>query len=486
MQRFIKAVVRCRNRAAAPGASAALVFLIVLCGMCRADNGPATLVPGQISGVVCQADPTQGYALYLPLAYTPAKRWPIIYFFDPGGRGRRPLDLYKQIAEQYGFVFAGSNNSRNFSNDQSKSVNAIWQDTHVRLALDEHRIYTSGLSGGARVAGAMALNCAQCQIAGVIAHGAGYPSTQSSARDKLLYFFAIGDHDFNWPEIMKIRREREEHGQPYRVRVFSGPHQWAPPEIMEDAVQWLLLKAMQSGDLAHDRSFIERRFQAALEQASDAEKRKDVLEELSAYRSLTSDFAGLRDVGEPQTRLAELKTSAALKNALKNEEKQIAYQFDLEREVSPKLRAYVDGTAPDLRSLEVEILQGMARLKSEADRGGDEAKRLVFGRAFEDLWVEGIENGQQEFQAGHLERAESWFELMSRIRDDPWPFLLLARTHAAAGKSKRAVADLQQAARRGFNDVEAIASDKYLQVLNADPAFQRLLSEMEENREHKQ
>ena len=116
----------------------------------------------------------------------------------------------------------------------------------------------------------------------------------------------------------------------------------------------------------------------------------------------------------------------------------------------------------------------------------DEAKRLVFGRAFEDLWVEGIENGQREFQAGHFERAENWFELMSRIRDDPWPFLLLARTHAAAGKSKRAVADLQQAARRGFNDVDAIASDKDLQVLNADPAFQRLLSEMKENREHKQ
>ncbi len=47
--------------------------------------------------------------------------------------GRRPLELYKDVAETYGFILAGSNNSRNFSSDQGKAVNAIWQDTHARL-----------------------------------------------------------------------------------------------------------------------------------------------------------------------------------------------------------------------------------------------------------------------------------------------------------------------------------------------------------------
>lgn len=258
-------------------ASLAFVLFIGLCAVCHAE-APA-LVPGQIADVFCESDSTQSYALYLPSTYEPAKRWPIIYFFDPGGRGRRPLELYQQAAEKYGFIFAGSNNSRNFSNDQWKSVSAIWQDTHARLALDERRTYTSGFSGGARVAGAMALNCPKCQIAGVIAHGAGYPSNQLGSQDKLLYFFAVGDHDFNWPEVMKIRREREEHDQPYRVRVFSGSHQWAPPDVLEDAVEWLVLKAMQSGGLAPDQSFIERRFQAILEQVAKGERRKDSLED---------------------------------------------------------------------------------------------------------------------------------------------------------------------------------------------------------------
>jgi dienelactone hydrolase len=442
-------------------------------------------VPGQIADVVCESDSTQSYALYLPSTYTPAKPWPIIYFFDPAGRGRHPLDLYKQIAEKYGFIFAGSNNSRNFSSDQWKSVNAIWQDTHARLALDEHRIYTSGFSGGARVAGAMALSCPKCQIAGVIAHGAGYPSNQAGSPDKLLYFFAIGDHDFNWPEVMKIRREREERDQPYRVHAFPGPHQWAPPQVMDDALQWLVLKTMQARQVPQDQVFIQHQYQQTLEQAADAEKRKDPLDQLTAYRSLTSDFAGLRDVSEAQKKLVALKNSAAMKTAWKNEEKQIADQYDLESEISPKLRVYVDGTAADLSSLQIEILQSMARLKSEADHGRDEARRLIFSRAFEDLWVEGIAGGQQELQAGHFEKAENCFDLMSRVRDDPWPFLLLARTHAAAGKSKRAIADLQQAQRRGFKDAEALASDEQLQVLNADPAFQKFLSELKQNSGHR-
>ena len=146
--------------------------------------------PGQIGEVVCGSDHGHSYALYVPSSYTAAKRWPIVYFFDPAGRGRRPLELYKNIAETYGFIFAGSNNSRNFSSDQSASVNSIWRDTHERLSLDERRVYASGFSGGARVAGAMALSCPQCQMAGIIAHGAGYPTSHPDSNDKLLLMTA--------------------------------------------------------------------------------------------------------------------------------------------------------------------------------------------------------------------------------------------------------------------------------------------------------
>ncbi len=443
---------------------------------CQTDKLREMPVPGKIAEVTCASDSSQSYALYLPSGYTPAKRWPVIYFFDPGGRGRRPLELYKDIAETYGFVFAGSNNSRNFGSDSSKSVNAIWQDTHAQLALEGRRAYSSGFSGGARIAGAMALNSSAGQIAGVIAHGAGYPNSGRESKDKLLYFFAVGDEDFNWPEVVTVRREREERGAPYRVREFSGGHEWAPAAVMEDAVQWLVLKAMQSGDLQADRASVERMFRQRQQEIADAEKTKDAIGQLGGYRSLVSDFAGLHDVGHAAAKLAALRDSAALKAALKSEREQVAAQFAVERELSPQLSAFVDGSVADTTELRLDILQKMRGLRDSAAHSKNAEKRLIAKRTFDSVWVGGIEDGQQELESRHFEKAERYFDLMREASDSAWPALLLADTHAAAGNRKQAIKDLQEAVRRGLKDADAIESDARLEVLKGEPEFQKIVA----------
>jgi len=458
---------------------AAQVLLLSLCApISRGQTEKPVYLPspGQIVNVVCAADANQSYALYLPSAYTVTKPWPVIYFFDPGGRGRRPLDLYQDLAETYGFILAGSNNSRNFSGDEAQAVNAIWQDTHLRLALDERRVYTSGFSGGARVAGAMALS-SPGRISGVIAHGAGYPNHYGTA-GQLLYYFAVGDKDFNWPEVITVGHERERESLPYRVNVYSGSHQWAPASVMEDAVQWFQLKAMQAGDLPRDHAFIDRQFQSLQKKADDAEARHDALAQLAAYQSLASDFTGLRDLTAVSTKLATLKQSSAVKAALKHEREQISEQLRIEREISPKLRAYESGDVPDPNALRVEILQAMNGLKDQAAHAKHEEERLVLQRAFQDMMVEGMENGQQEFQAKHFDKAEMCFDLMRQISDEPWPVLLLAETRAAMGNKKQALKDLGEAVHRGLKDAEVLESDKQLQVLNTEPDFQKLLAEL--------
>jgi hypothetical protein len=458
-------------------AAASVLFLAVSPAVCQTDAAKLN-PPGQIVNVTCEADSSQSYALYLPSAYTSAKPWPIIYFFDPGGKGRRPLEFYKDLAEKYGFVLAASNNSKNFSSDESKSVNAIWLDTHQRFALDAHLTYVSGFSGGARVAGLMGLTCQQCQIAGVIAHGAGYPTNWTESKDKLLYFFAIGNQDFNWPEVMTVRRQREDKGLAYRVRVFPGTHQWAPAEVMQDAIEWMLLKAMQAGTRPPDPAFIDRLFHKAQDEAEAAEKKGDAIGQFAAYRSLVSDFAGLRSATEQENKLAALKKSTALKTALKNERAEITDQSALENEVSGKMQSYVNGTADDSITLGNDILQAMRRLAEDAEHSKNESKRLIARRAFDELWVAGIENGQQELESHHFEKADACFDLMSKVRDDPWPVLLLAETHAAAGNRKLAIKDLREAVRRGLSDVSAMESNERLQTLKADPDFQKLIAEL--------
>ena len=59
----------------------------------------ADLPSGQIIGrVACAADSSQSYALYVPSGYTPSRVWPVIFAFDPGGRGRTPVERYQAAA----------------------------------------------------------------------------------------------------------------------------------------------------------------------------------------------------------------------------------------------------------------------------------------------------------------------------------------------------------------------------------------------------
>jgi len=69
---------------------------------------PGTLLPK----VVAVAAPGQSYALYLPSNYSAAKRWPIVYIFDPGAHGEIPGALMQPAAEQFGLYHRRFRNSR--------------------------------------------------------------------------------------------------------------------------------------------------------------------------------------------------------------------------------------------------------------------------------------------------------------------------------------------------------------------------------------
>ena len=76
----------------------------------RAQDLPRGVV---IDDVKCADDPAQSYALYLPSAYRPDRVWNLLIGFHPGARGRAIVETYQAAAEQYGYIVAGSNTSRN-------------------------------------------------------------------------------------------------------------------------------------------------------------------------------------------------------------------------------------------------------------------------------------------------------------------------------------------------------------------------------------
>ena len=185
-------------------------------------------------------DPAQSYALYLPSGYVTGKRWPILYAFDPRGRGVNPVLLFREAAETHGWIVVGSNNSRNGPwKDIYEAVWALWEDTHARLRIDDARVFAAGFSGGARVATGLG-RILSIRPAGVIACGAGLAEWLEPADIAgIPWFGTAGKEDFNLKEMRGLERDLKRLDSPCLLRVFAGGHSWPPAALALEAADWL-------------------------------------------------------------------------------------------------------------------------------------------------------------------------------------------------------------------------------------------------------
>jgi len=281
-----------------------------------AQTGPAQtadLPRGRvIDRVQCADDPSQSYALYVPSAYTADREWPVIFAFDPGGRGLNPVEHYQAAAEKYGYIVAGSNNSRNGDWKVSMAaVSAITRDVSARFNVSAKREYVAGMSGGARVAMGIALSSPQ--VAGVFASSAGYPDGHSRSELSFPVFETAGTEDFNRLEMREMDRALK---SPHRLAIFEGGHVWLPSAVAMQAVEWMEIQAMKSGRKPKDQAEIDAIFASRVAAADTS--REDAAS-LAAASGIAEDFAGLEDVSPFAARAAQLHTSRAVRDELKQE-----------------------------------------------------------------------------------------------------------------------------------------------------------------------
>jgi poly(3-hydroxybutyrate) depolymerase len=265
-----------------------------------------------IDRIQCADDSSQSYALYVPSAYASDREWPVIFAFDPGGRGPNPVEHYRAAAEKYGYIVAGSNNSRNGDWKVSMAaVSAITRDVSARFNLSAKREYVAGMSGGARVALGVALSSPQ--VAGVFASSAGYPDGRSRSELQFPVFETAGSEDFNRLEMREMDRALK---SPHRLAIFEGGHVWLPSAVAMQAVEWMEIQAMKSGRKPKDQAEIDAIFAARV---AAADTTHGDAASLAAASGIAEDFAGLEDVSRFAARAAQLRSAPAVRDELKQE-----------------------------------------------------------------------------------------------------------------------------------------------------------------------
>jgi len=429
----------------------------------------AGLPPGQvINRVEAAAAPSHTYALYLPSGYTQDRAWPVMYCFDPRARGRVPVELFAAEAEKYGYILAGSNNSRNGAfRDSVAAIQAMWNDTHARFNIDEHRVYAAGFSGGARVATWMAQNVNG--VTGVLVSGGGFMSRPETVPFAL--FGCAGTDDFNWPELKEIDTVLDRLGTPHRVVVFEGGHSWPPAAIAARAFEWFELHAMRSGLRSRDARLVAASLQArlaAIESAPPAEQ----WVELSA---IAADFAGLEDVSGYERRASELRSSAAVKQFLKIEKREMARNRELSVELQQAMREPDDFAERQIAAGRLHSL--VRRLRTQAEARGDSSDRRIARRVLGNVAIGLIENGREQVEDKRLDAAVRNLTLATEMQPQ-WAsaWYELARAHALNRNPKRAMEALRKAVDGGFRDESAIGSEPAFKELRGAQGFSEILA----------
>ncbi|MBS1661189.1 MAG: hypothetical protein JST68_09075 [Bacteroidetes bacterium] len=399
-----------------------------------------------IDAVVCKTDPTQSYALYIPAKGGDG----IVYFFDPHGAGALPVNKYKDLADKYGFILVGSNNSKN-GNDWSTSEK-IWQklyeDTRARLKIDANRVYTCGFSGGAKVASFVAIQY-PASIKGVIAGGAALPDGVQADNFPFSYTLLAGEGDMNLTDLIATQSELDKTRTRHRIIFFDGKHEWAPANRMELAFVGLKTDQVSKSDYS-------------------AMGRLQVEEEYKNNRLI-------RAAQECQFWIAVLSESRWFKEKLNNLNGNPKYQQErqLEQQLLNKEQTFKGEYMQHFQNGDnrywagvIKDLQAKSQLKT-AERGMYQRLLAFLSLAFYSLSNRAI-FGNANVEARRL---VDLYKMADPTNSEAWYFSALL--DARAGQKQAAEDELIKAEACGFNDKARLHQQPEFKALNLSRVEQR-------------
>lgn len=445
--------------------------------------------------VKCTNKPGQSYSLYIPSQYIPGKKLPIIYIFDPAARGNILVELMKEAAERYGYIIAASNNSRNGKlQPEVEAAQAMFKDTHERLAIDDKCIYFAGFSGGARFAAFLAEGCKCAQ--GVLLNSAGFQAElASSSKDKFAVFAIAGLADFNYDEMVMLENKLDTLGIFHFLRRFNGVHEWAPKDVWFEAFAWMRLIAIKNGLQPRDEKFISIEMEATVKRAKAQEDSGNVYFAWQNYRNALNIFQGLADTKKIKEHIEVLEKKHELIEGREREKKEIDEQIKMQNTVlsivllmgKPKPKGLKDEQLDNyteggftFRELRTQAQEAISKIRNKLENENKEEKRRVYERACDAITGYLMETAQTNMDSNDLQIAKNFFELATAAQPNSFrPHISIACCLVRMEDKEEAIHELRLARETGLSALDLADMTKQLSELSSlvdDPEFQKLIS----------
>lgn len=429
-----------------------------------------------VDSIAVSASQGETFALYLPKSHRPDTPASVVFIFDPAARGAAGVKPFIPAAEKYNYILICSNDSKNGPYEQNfQVVNRLLNHAFTNFNIHEKGIYTSGFSGGSRLATTIAVLTNSMQ--GVIGCGAGFsvnPGHFPSLNNTFSYVGLVGDRDMNYQEMQKAVGWLSSMKIENELFIYEDDHKWPPSEQLVRAFSWLELQAYKKGVKYVDHSVIRSIYTDEFDRAKALEQEGKVSHAVKEYERAIRNFTDYYDLDSIKLKIKALKKTRAYKDAIKDFKKTAR----LEDTLSLKYRRkYNEEVA--LGKIEDDFVWWKKQLKkldetyiaSDSDYLQKMGKRLryqLFALAIESFAI--YVRKQEEIKAQY---AAQFLEIQGP--NNPYFHYRLALGFAKLGLKERSLNHLEAALINGWQRLEGLKTAEEFKVFEGDNRFTALL-----------
>ncbi len=419
------------------------LYVFLLLNACSQQNN---IKQGQIySHIPVKSDTTLSYAIYIPKNTSTQHKLTFI-FFDPHGSGDYPVSLYKNLADEYGIILIGNNNSSNGTDFNLISTNFITLLNEIKTTykIDEKDMALWGFSGGAKAA----LNNTGLNNTILYCIYGGSVMNFQNNNIELLGF--NGKQDMNYTDLLSFSTQQKDNPNHYQIE-FSGKHAWPDTITAKDAFRWLLLKKMQKKEIALNKILVTKSFTIYKKQVDNLILSKQYTDAFLACNKAINFLNSLTDISYFNTKKSYLLTLPAFKKQV------LDLQTSLDKETQIKSELRDNLFTKDTLYWKKEIAD--LWLKSATDKSG------IYSRILGFLSLAGYSYANHAFQSNDI-NALTQILFIYRHADptNAEQAFMRARLYAMQNKNDLAKDALQEAIKLGV-DKKRITEDVLLNKL---------------------
>ena len=336
---------------------------------------------------------SETYALYLPTSFSNSKKWPVIFLFDPEGRGKSVAQLFKSVAEEQGYLLVSSNDISS-ENELVKNVEIaarLVSSVSPRLPMDFQQVVVAGALDGAKVATSLPLMFSN--IFGVVAVGNQFLNLDLLDRkDDFAFIGIVGDEQFSVTAMNFTAAALQNKKHLSAVYTYEGASDWPKLEIISSAVGSLSLEAMRNQFRTTDLKLVNELYQADVGRVNRMISNQKMLRAWYLLELMDEKYDELKDLGEVEQKQNQLRRSRTFLEQRREEEEIMETEDQLKSDFLYYFQEDVE--TANFENLGWWNYQNI-KLDSLAQKGGSEGK---MAKRLKDFVKEMAEVTREEFQ----------------------------------------------------------------------------------------